>query len=162
MCNAFETVSSSPSIKSGLLLSAGLEMVSHLWRGSTPFSALKITIYTGAMAQPSQALLPGITWTGRKLGVESPLLEFGVILSKFEFYSATFSINVVCVCVYINACVINYLPGRFVVRIQWGNLVKHLVHSLAHKKRAFFLHSMCHLIHVQKVSHSLKEKRSLT
>lgn len=61
MCNAFERVSSSPSIKSGLLLSAGLEMVSHLWRESTPFSALKITIYTGAMAQPSQALLPGIT-----------------------------------------------------------------------------------------------------
>lgn len=158
MCNAFETVSSSPSIKSGLLLSAGLEMVSHLWRESTPFSALKITIYTGAMAQPSQALLPGITWTGRKLGVESPLLEFGVRLSKFEFYSATFSINVVCVCVYTSM----HVSGRFVVRIQWGNLVKHLVHSLAHKKRAFFLHSMCHLIHVQKVSHSLKEKRSLT
>lgn len=158
MCNAFERVSSSPSIKSGLLLSAGLEMVSHLWRESTPFSALKITVYTGAMAQPSQALLPGITWPGRKLGVESPLLEFGVRLSKFEFYSATFSINVVCVCVYTSM----HVSGRFVVRIQWGNLVKHLVHSLAHKKRAFFLHSMCQLIHVQKVSHSLKEKRSLT
>jgi len=35
-------------------------------------------------------------------------------LRKFEFYSATFSINVVCVCVYTSM----HVSGRFVVRIQ--------------------------------------------